>query len=73
MLIMQMPPSLSTGLMSMNWLFLRLFNADFLLAAHAGEGRRVCKYNKCHVTQIKINKIQVKSCNVGCIISMNHW
>ena len=45
----------------------------FLLAAQAGEGRRVCKYNKCHVTQIKINKIQVKSCNVGCIISMNLW
>ena len=73
MLIMQMPPSFSNGLMTMNWLFWRLFNADFLLAAQGREGRRVCKYNKCHVTQININKIQVKSCNVGCIISMNLW
>ena len=73
MLIMQMPPSFSNGLMTMNWLFWRLFNADFLLAAQAREGLRVCKYNKCHVTQININKIQVKSCNVECIISMNLW
>ena len=58
---------------AMNWLFWRLFNADFLLAAQAREGLRVCKYNKCHVTQININKIQVKSCNVRCIISMNLW
>ena len=42
------------------------------LAAQAGGGSRVCKHNKCHVKQIKnINKIQVKDCNVGCIVSMN--
>ena len=29
MFIMQMPPPLSHGLMTMDWLFLRLYNADF--------------------------------------------
>ena len=29
MFIMQMPPPLSHGLMTIDWLFLRLFNADF--------------------------------------------
>ena len=29
MFIMQMPPPLSHGLMTIDWFFLRLFNADF--------------------------------------------
>ena len=29
MFVMQMPPPLSHGLMTMDWLFLRLFNAAF--------------------------------------------